>query len=91
MSINWKVRLKNPVFWAQIAIAFITPILVGLGLEWQDMTSWQALFDALCRACCNPTIVVAVAASVWTALTDPTTKGLRDSSQALTYSIPKEG
>ena len=29
-NINWKVRLKNPTFWAQIIIAVISPILVGL-------------------------------------------------------------
>ena len=29
--INWKVRFQNPVFWAQIAVAVISPILVGLG------------------------------------------------------------
>ncbi|MEY8312829.1 phage holin [Oscillospiraceae bacterium 42-9] len=35
--INWKVRFQNPVFWAQIAVAVISPILVGLGMQWQDM------------------------------------------------------
>ncbi len=28
-NINWKVRLKNPTFWAQIVIAIVSPILVG--------------------------------------------------------------
>ena len=44
-AINWKVRLKNPVFWAQVAAAVVSPILVGLGLQWEDMTTWPALWE----------------------------------------------
>ena len=29
MKINWKVRVKNPVFWVEIAVAVIIPILIG--------------------------------------------------------------
>ena len=47
-NINWKVRLKNPTFWIQLVIALVSPILVGLGVQWQDMTTWAALWDALC-------------------------------------------
>ena len=89
MKINWKVRLHNPIWLAQIAMAVITPILVGLGAQWEDMTSWAALGDALAQAVSNPVIVVAVIVSVWTASTDPTTKGTGDSARALTYTRPK--
>ena len=68
-NINWKVRLKNPTFWAQIVIAIVSPILVGLGLQWQDMTTWAALWDALCNAVSNPVIVVSVIGSVWACIT----------------------
>ena len=85
MKINWKVRMKNPLFWAQIAVAIVSPILVGLGMQWSDMTTWQTLGGALLRAASNPVIVVAMVASVWTALTDPTTKGFGDSQRALSY------
>ena len=91
MKINWRVRLKNPVFWAQASAAVLSPILVGLGLQWKDMTSWAALGDALYRAVLNPVIVVSILVSVWTAVTDPTTAGLGDSGQALTYKDPKRG
>ena len=87
---NWKVRLKNPVFWAQIAAAIVTPILVGLGLQWSDMTTWKSFGQALYQAVCNPVIVVSVIVSVWTAATDPTTRGMKDSKQALSYTKPKE-
>ena len=90
MNINWKVRLKNPVFWAQIAVAIVAPILAGLGLQWQDMTTWAAFGDALLKAVSSPVIVVSVIVSLWGIINDPTTKGFSDSTQALTYTEPKE-
>lgn len=90
MKINWKVRARNPVFWAQVLVAIISPILVGLGLQWEDMTTWAYLWEALCRAVSNPVIVVASLGSLWACITDPTTQGTGDSIQALTYSKPKK-
>ena len=90
MKINWKVRVKNPVFWSQVAVAIVAPILAGLGLQWGDMTTWSAFADALCKAVANPVIVVSVIVSLWGIINDPTTKGLSDSTQALTYDVPKE-
>ena len=58
MKINWKVRLKNPVFWAQLATAIVLPILAYLGLQWSDMTSWRALAGILVQAVKNPVILV---------------------------------
>jgi phi LC3 family holin len=89
MKINWKVRLKNPVFWGQVAVAIFLPILTHLGLSWEQITTWGALGNLLVQAIGNPVIVVAVIISVYNALIDPTTKGLGDSAQALTYDIPK--
>ena len=89
MKINWKVRLKNPVFWANLAAAVVLPILAYLGLNWQDMTTWGALGSALLEAVKNPVIVVSVLVSVWNLLVDPTTKGVSDSTQALAYTEPK--
>lgn len=90
MQINLKVRAKNPVFWAQIIVAIISPILVGLGVQWEDMTSWPALLNALYRAILNPVIVVSIIVSVWTAINDPTTYGMSDSTQAMSYDKPKK-
>lgn len=89
-NINWKVRLKNPTFWIQLVIALVSPILVGLGVQWQDMTTWAALWDALCNAASNPVIVVSVIGSVWACITDPTTKGTVDSELAMSYDVPKD-
>lgn len=58
--INWKIRVRNPLFWAQVGVAIISPILVGLGLQWQDMTTWAALGQAIVRAIENPVIVLSI-------------------------------
>ena len=86
--INWKVRIKNPVFWVQIAVAIVLPILAYLGLSWEDMTSWAALGGIFLEAVKNPVILASVIVSVWNAINDPTTKGLKDSDRAMTYDKP---
>lgn len=89
MKINWTVRFKNPVFWAELVAAILLPILTHLGMNWEDITTWAALGEIILTAFQNPVIMVAVAVSVWNALNDPTTKGLNDSQNALTYTEPK--
>ena len=76
MKINWKVRLKNPVFWVGLVVAIVLPILTYLGMSWEDMTTWAALGNALLQAVKNPVILVSVLVSVWNLINDPTTKGL---------------
>ena len=73
MKINWKVRIKNPLWWVQIAAALVLPVLAYFGLAWEDMTSWGALWDVFLRAVQNPVVLLAAAASVFNAVTDPTT------------------
>lgn len=90
MKINWRVRLKNPVFWAQLATAIVLPILAYLGLQWSDMTSWATLGDILVQAVKNPVILVSVVVSVWGIVNDPTTAGLSDSKKAMGYQSPKK-
>ena len=90
MKINWKVRLKNPIWWAEVAAALLLPMIAAVGLRWEDMTEWNALFEVLKAAVQNPVTVTAVAVSLWNAVTDPTTAGLGDSSRALAYNEPGE-
>ncbi len=87
-KINWGVRIKNPVFWAQMAAAVLLPVLAYFGLTWQDMTSWGAIREIFCRAVGNPVVIVSVIVSVWNAVNDPTTAGLKDSQRALGYTQP---
>lgn len=86
---NLKVRIKNPVFWAQIVLAVFTPVLAYAGLTAEDMNTWQALGDLIMGALSNPYVLMLVVVSVWNAINDPTTKGVTDSTQALTYTKPK--
>lgn len=86
--INWKVRLRNPMFWAQLVMSVLMPILAYLGLTAEDLSSWAALGDVLLKAVSSPYILGLVIVSVYNAITDPTTSGFTDSRRALTYSRP---
>lgn len=90
MKINFKVRFKNPVFIAQLVLAIFTPILAYAGLTAQDLTTWKALEDLIIGAVSNPYVLGLVIISIWNALNDPTTSGVSDSTNALTYKTPKK-
>ena len=88
MKINWTVRIKNPLWWAQMACAVVLPILAYFGLAWEGMTTWASIGDVLLRAVQNPVVVVAVIVSVFNCITDPTTSGVGDSNRAMGYETP---
>lgn len=90
MKINWKVRFKNPMFLAQLVLSIFTPILTYFGLAETDLTSWAKVGDVLLQAISNPYVVGLTIVSVYNSLVDPTTKGFKDSEQALTYEEPKK-
>ena len=87
-KINWKVRFQNPVFIAQLVLAILTPILAYAGLTAQDLTTWYALGDLLWGAISNPYVLGLVVVSVWNCVNDPTSSGVTDSAQALSYDVP---
>jgi phi LC3 family holin len=85
MKINWLVRIKNKNFWIALIPALLLLIQVvasvfGFTLDIGDMG--------------NKLLAVVNAAfavlSILGIVTDPTTKGISDSEQALTYNKPKE-
>lgn len=84
MKINWKVRLKNPVFWLTAIPAVIALIYTLLGLFGVVPTISE---DKLVNA------VTAIISALTTigVLIDPTTKGVCDSDKALTYEEPGDG
>ncbi len=86
---NFKVRFKNPVFIVQLILSILTPVLAYAGLTFQDLTSWQTLGNILLEAIRNPYVLGLVVVSIWNALNDPTTAGITDSAQAMTYNKPK--
>ena len=89
MKLNLKIRFKNPVFIAQLIMSVLLPILTYMGLTVEDLTTWQVLGETLLQAITNPYVLGLVIVSVWNALNDPTTKGVNDSENALTYTEPK--
>ncbi len=84
MKINWKVRLKNPVFWLTVIPAVIALVYTILGLFGVVPTISE---DTIVNA------VTAIISALTTVgvLIDPTTKGVGDSDRALTYEEPSDG
>ena len=84
MKINWTVRLKNKVFW----VALIPAVL----LLAQQIC---ALFGYTLDVAGISDQLVSIVGTVFSVLallgvvTDPTTKGVSDSEQAMTYEEPK--
>lgn len=82
MNINWKVRIKNPVFWTTVipaAVSFVYCVLGALGVV-------PALTESMIL---NLASAVITALTVVGVLVDPTTKGLNDSNMAMTYKAPR--
>lgn len=83
--INWKVRINNKAFWIALIPAVLLLVqavaaVFGFTLDLGDLgnkllTVVNTLFAVL---------------SILGIVTDPTTAGINDSKQALTYEKPKE-
>lgn len=86
MKINIPVRMKNIWFW----VGLLGVILSAMGVSPEMFTSWESVFQALRNLVSNPYMLGCVAMAVLGVMTDPTTKGICDSKQAMTYDKPKE-
>ena len=86
MKINLKVRVKNPWFW----VGLVGVILTAMGISAETLTSWKAVYDALMALVSNPFMLGSVFVAVLGVFVDPTTDGVTDSAQALTYDAPKK-
>ena len=91
MRLNWKVRFnkKNIKFWVQVAVSVIIPVLAYFGLTAQDFTTWEMVGKTIAEAFKNPYVVGLMLVAFGNAVIDPTTKGVGDSENALTYTEPK--
>ena len=89
--LNWKVRFnkKNILFIAQVIISVVIPVLAYFGLQASDLTTWSKVWETFVQAISNPYVVVMAIVSLFNAVTDPTTKGISDSTSALSYTQPK--
>ena len=85
-SINWQVRIKNKNFWltfipAVLLLIQVVAAVFGFTLDLGDLGN--KLLDVV-----NAAFSVLVILGV---VNDPTTEGVSDSEQALTYTEPKKG
>lgn len=84
-NINWLVRIKNKSFWIALipAVLLLIQVVVavfGITLDLGDLgNKLLAVVNAVFSVLTILGIVV-----------DPTTSGITDSEQALTYTEPKE-
>lgn len=83
--INWTVRIKNPYFW----IGLIATVLTAIGVSPECLTSWAILWDKIVSLAGNPFAIGCLIVAIIGYVNDPTTKGICDSKQALTYGEPK--
>ena len=82
--INWKVRLKNKVFWTSIipaTLLVIQTIASVFGFNINLGYLGNKLIDVV--------NAIFVALTILGIVIDPTTSGVSDSKQALTYTQPK--
>lgn len=77
MNINWKLRLQHKSFWVA---------LIGLLVILSQQLGIKFLPDNIADIT-NTILAIGVLVGV---ITDPTTAGLGDSTQALGYDKPKE-
>ena len=85
MNINWTVRLKNKTFWLALSPAVLLLVQViaavfGYQLDIGDLGN--KLLDVV-----NALFAVLTILGI---VTDPTTAGVKDSEQAMTYTEPKK-
>ena len=81
-KINWKVRIKNPVFWMTVvpaAVSFLYCVLGAFGIV-PKLTESMVL---------NIFSAVMTALTTLGVLVDPTTAGVGDSALAMTYEAPR--
>lgn len=83
--INWSVRFKNKTFWLALIPAVLLLIQVVAAVFGYAL-DLGALGDKL-LAVVNALFAVLVILGV---VTDPTTAGVSDSEQAMTYETPKK-
>lgn len=83
MKINWKVRIKNKLFWIAVipaALLVITDIASLFGLT-VDMSMLNEHLISIVKSVFGLLTILGIVA-------DPTTEGINDSERAMTYTEP---
>ena len=85
MKINWKIRIKNKMFWLSVVPAvllLVQAIAAPFGYKFDFGVLNQQLAEII-----NAAFVVLAILGV---VVDPTTHGVNDSTNALNYDQPKK-
>ena len=83
MDINWKVRIKNKVFWLALipaVLLLVQTVCALFGVSTEVRTLETRLLDLV-----NAVFAVLAILGI---ITDPTTDGIGDSDRAMTYDEP---
>lgn len=86
MNINWKARIKNKTFWLALipaVLLLVKQVCAVFGVQ-LDFGGLQAQLVAIVGTVFTLLAILGIVA-------DPTTAGVGDSEQAMTYDEPKEG
>ena len=83
--INWRVRLKNRNFWITLipAILLLVQVIAAVFNYTLDLGQLGTKLLEVVNALFAVLAILGI-------VTDPTTAGIRDSKQAMTYNKPKE-
>lgn len=70
-------RGKNIYFW----LGLIGIVFASAGVDFESLTNWKLLAEALIGIVNNPVALVAVALAIVGVFVDPTTEGLKDKEE----------
>ena len=84
-NINWIVRIKNKAFWVALipAVLLLIQVIAAVFGYTFDLGDLGNKLLAVVNAVFGVLTILGV-------VTDPTTDGITDSNQALTYTTPKK-
>lgn len=85
MKINWLVRIKNKAFW----VAFVPAVLLLVQTA-AALFGFQIDLGEIGDKILAVVNAVFVVLAILGIVTDPTTEGVSDSKQAMTYTAPKD-
>lgn len=88
-NINWKLRLRNPQFWVPFVLFLFSTIGSITHVTDADLATWNGVIKVVHGLVMNPSQLFALVFALYGYIVDPTTKGIKDSEQALTYEKPK--
>ena len=83
--INWKVRFKNKAFWV-----YMIPAVLVLIQSLAEVFGFTLDLSEVGNDLLNVVEAAFVLLAVMGIVNDPTTAGMNDSAQAMTYDKPKE-